>query len=190
MIAGHFGFAAAVKKFEPRAPLWALMLATVWLDVLFVPLFLANIESLESVSGTTGGYGQNVIHADYTHSLFGSLVLSAVFGCAFAAFWGRRIGWVLGAVVFSHWVLDLLVHRADLPLLPGDAGHFMRLGFGLWKWPEAAAAVELLLVAAGSWLYFQAARAATSAQGSGSLRARLVSVLILLGGVAVLALDV
>ena len=64
MIAGHFGFAAGVKDVEPRAPLWALMLATVWLDVLFVPLLLAGIEVIEPVPGTTGGYGNGIIHAE------------------------------------------------------------------------------------------------------------------------------
>ena len=55
MIAGHFGFAAVVKSRERAAPLWALMLATQWLDVIFVPLFLLGVEHLQPVAGTTGG---------------------------------------------------------------------------------------------------------------------------------------
>jgi hypothetical protein len=51
MIAGHFGFAALIKAREPQVPLWALMLATVWLDVVFVPLYVAGIESIEEVPG-------------------------------------------------------------------------------------------------------------------------------------------
>src|SRR6185436_5115118 len=47
VIAGHFGFAAAVKARVPRAPLWALMLASVWMDVVFIPLFAAKIEPIE-----------------------------------------------------------------------------------------------------------------------------------------------
>ena len=73
MIAGHFGFAALVKSRERQAPLWALMLSTVWLDIVFVPLFLAGIETIELVPGTHGGYGAGIIHADYTHSLVGAL---------------------------------------------------------------------------------------------------------------------
>ena len=80
MLAGHFGLAAAVKSREPATPLWALMLATAWLDVLFVPLYLAGIETIEIVPGTTGGYGAAIIHANYTHSLVGSLGLAAGFG--------------------------------------------------------------------------------------------------------------
>ena len=78
MIAGHFGLAAGVKARERQVPLWALMLATVWLDVVFVPLLAAGVESVENVPGTSGGYGNSIIHADWTHSLVGALVLAAV----------------------------------------------------------------------------------------------------------------
>src|SRR5262245_927095 len=119
MIAGHFGFAAAIKASERQAPLWALMLASQWLDVVFAPLVGAGLEGLSPVPGTHGGYGQVVIRADYTHSVVGALGLAALFGLGAAAWWGRRTGGVLGAVVFSHWLLDLIVHRGDMPILPG-----------------------------------------------------------------------
>jgi hypothetical protein len=60
---------------------------------------------------------------------------------------------VLGAVVFSHWLLDLVVHRGDMPILPGSAGDLPLLGFGLWKAPVASILVELALIVAGAWLY-------------------------------------
>jgi membrane-bound metal-dependent hydrolase YbcI (DUF457 family) len=189
MIAGHFGFAAMVKSRQQRVPLWALMLATVWLDVVFVPLFLTKLETLEPVPGLPGGYGQNIIHADYTHSLIGALVLSAIFGTACAVPWGKRCGVVLGLASFSHWLLDLVVHRHDLPLLPGNAGDLPRLGFGLWQLRGASIAAELLLVVVGAWLYWQAARAVTISAGSGQRRARIAALLVLLCGILVLALD-
>ena len=83
MIAGHFGFAAMVKSREPRVPLWSLMLATVWLDIVFIPLFVMGIETLKPVPGLPGGYGENIIYADYTHSLVGALALSLAFGLMF-----------------------------------------------------------------------------------------------------------
>lgn len=136
MIAGHFGFAAGVKGRERQVPLWALMLATVWLDIIFAPLLATGVETVENVPGTSGGYGNSIIHADWTHSLVGALVLAALFGLVAARPWGRRAGVVLAAVVFSHWLLDLVVHRADMPILPGNAGDLPRLGFGLWKAPR------------------------------------------------------
>ncbi len=188
MVAGHFGFAAAVKAKAPSAPLWALMLATVWLDIVFVPLYAAGIESLQPIAG--GGYGEVIIHADYTHSLLGAGVLALLFGLVAAVPWGRRVGMVLGAVVFSHWLLDLIVHRADLPILPGNAGELPRLGFGLWRVPAASIAVELALVIAGSLLYFHAARDTLRRARADERRARLLATLVAAAGVVTLALDV
>ena len=190
MIAGHFGFAAMVKSRERETPLWGLMLATVWLDIIFVPLLLAHVETFEPAPGTHGGYGSLIIHANLTHSLLGAFVLSAILGSAFLWRWGRRSAVVIGLVAFSHWLLDLFVHRADMPILPGNAGHLPLLGFGLWRYPLVAAAIECGLVVAGAWLYWRAARSVTLAAGVGQRRADLVSVLILIGGIAVLVWDV
>ena len=189
MVAGHFGLAAAVKAKEPQVPLWSLMLATAWLDVLFVPLYIAGIERIEPAPGTSGtGYGEGVIYADYTHSLVGALALGLLFGLVAAVPWGRRTGAILGAVVFSHWVLDLLVHRGDMPILPGNLGDLPRLGFGLWQIPLAAAAAELALVAIGAVLYGRAAarRAGPAAGG----RSRLAAGATFAVGVLVLGLSV
>ncbi len=149
MIAGHFGLAAGVKGRAPAVPLWALMLATVWLDVVFVPLLALGIEAIDEVPGTGGGYGNAVIHAAWTHSLVGALALSALFGLVAARWWGWRVGTVLGAVAFSHWLLDLLVHRRDLPILPGPpaacpssasacGGRRRRRSRPSWRWSSAA----------------------------------------------------
>jgi hypothetical protein len=173
MIAGHFGLAAAVKAGRPAIPIWTLMLATAWLDVVFVPLYLSGIETVDGA-----GYGGGVIHADYTHSLVGALVLAALFG-AVASYWlGREAvttgaspgaggsatrnprietGLILSGVAFSHWLLDLVVHRADLPILPGNAGDLPTFGFGLWRLPAVSAVVELLMLVIGIGLYWRAA---------------------------------
>jgi hypothetical protein len=189
MIAGHFGFAALVKARERQVPLWALMLATVWLDIVFVPLYLAGVESIEAVPGTHGGYGAGIIHADYTHSLLGALLLSAILGFIATISWGRRCGIVLGAVAFSHWILDLIVHRSDMPILPGNFGALPKLGFGLWQWPFAAITTELALVIAGAFFYWRAARMTVLAAGTNQLRANVAAALVLIAGCAVLYLD-
>ena len=81
MIAGHFGLAAGVKSEVPAAPLWALMLATQWLDVFFVPLFLLGIETADPVDpANPNAYGGSIIHAVYTHSLVGAVLLSVLAG--------------------------------------------------------------------------------------------------------------
>jgi membrane-bound metal-dependent hydrolase YbcI (DUF457 family) len=189
VIAGHFGFAAAVKSREPRAPLWALMLATVWLDIVFVPLFVAGIESTELVDKAHPGYGENIIHADYTHSLVGMIVLSAILGGLAALLWGRRTGVVIGLVAASHWVLDLFVHRADMPILPGNIGNLPRLGLGLWSYPTASAGIELALVLAGAWLYWRTSSRVARVEGSGARAAAISAALIAVFGIATLWMD-
>jgi len=189
MIAGHFGFAAAVKSREPETPLWALMLATVWLDVVFVPLYLAGIEMAQPADSAHTGYGALIIHADYTHSFVGMIVVSAVLGVLAGLLWGKRPGIVVGLVSASHWVLDLIVHRADLPILPGNVGGLPRLGFGLWRYPLVSACIELVLVLVGAWLYWRAASRVVKAEGRGARAAAVTAGLIVIFGVLVLGLD-
>jgi hypothetical protein len=190
MVAGHFGFAAIVKSRERQTPLWALMLACQWLDVIFVPLFVAGIERLTPVAGTAGGYGDVIIYADYTHSLVGALILSIVFGWVGALVWGKRTGLVLGGVVFSHWLLDLLMHRQDLPILPGGGGPWPRLGFGLWQWHSASILAELLLVVGGAALYWRAAIDVLEADGRPVRPAHVAGGFLLVAGLITLVLNV
>ena len=190
MIAGHFGLAAGVKGRETEVPLWALLLASVWLDIIFVPLLLIGAEWIEPIPGTTGGYGNAIIYADWTHSLVGAVVLSLAFGAIAAIPWGKRVGAVLAAVVFSHWLLDLVVHRSDMPILPANAGNLPRLGLGLWQAPIIAVLVELLLVLGGAWLYWRAAQQVTVNAGTAAQqRARLVAAALVIAGLVTLALD-
>src|SRR5690349_3819271 len=147
MTAGHFGLAAGVKAGAPRLPLWALMVATYLLDIVFIILLAAGgIENFAPIDPAHPSYGAVIIHAYYTHSLVGALLISAIAGLIAMRFWGQRNGLVIGAVVFSHWVLDLLVHRPDLPILPGNLGNLPLLGFGLWQVPVVSFLVELVLV--------------------------------------------
>lgn len=191
MIAGHFGFAAAVKSRVPAAPTWALMLASVWMDVIFVPLFVAGVETMEPFGGGDGkAYGAAVIHADWTHSLVGALVIAAAFGLVCALPWGRKLGAVFGAVVFSHWLLDLPLHHHDMPVLPGNAAHLPLFGFGLWSVPAAAALLELLLVGAGTWLYGRTAIATARAAGTSAKPAHVATIAMAVSGLATLALSV
>jgi hypothetical protein len=189
MIAGHFGFAAAVKGRSPSTPLWMLMLATVWLDIVFIPLYIANIETIHPVSGSHAGYGQGIIYADYTHSLVGALVLSALLGGVAGIFWGKRSAIVIGLVSFSHWILDLLVHRADMPILPGNWGNLPRLGFGLWRYPKISATIELILILAGAWIYWRSARAVTVQANRRQRLAAITACLIAGFGILILWMD-
>lgn len=158
MLAGHFGLAAAVKAREPQLPLWSLMLSTQLLDVIFIGLYFMGIEGFKAVPGTNGGYGNVIISADYTHSLVGALIISLIAGIVVAIAWGRTNGLIIGGLAFSHWILDLLVHRGDMQILPGslNAG-WPTVGLGLWQIPWLSALVELCLVLMGAFMYYHAA---------------------------------
>jgi hypothetical protein len=166
MLAGHFGLAAIVKAREPQMPLWALMVSTQLLDIIFAGLYVAGIEKIGPVAGTQGGYGQLVGgNFYYSHSLVGALAISLVAMIVAGIPWGRRNGLIVGAVVFSHWVLDLLVHRNDLAILPGNAGDLPTLGLGLWAIPWVSILMELVLILAGAYMYYHAAmRSAVKAE--------------------------
>jgi membrane-bound metal-dependent hydrolase YbcI (DUF457 family) len=189
VVTGHFGLAAGVKGRERLVPLWALMLASVWLDVLFIPLLAAGVETIDDAPGTDGGYGDVIIHADYTHSFVGAAVIAVVTGWIATRWWGKRGGIVIGAVVFSHWVLDLIVHRRDMPLLPGNLGD-VRVGLGLWKVEWAAILAEAAILLVGAYLYWRSAQNAERGAGREPKRANLVAALIVLFGALVLTLDV
>src|SRR5918911_4344812 len=191
MVAGHFGLAAGVTSAVPAAPLWALMLASQWLDVFFVPLLLLGIETADPVDPTNpNAYGGSLIHAVYTHSLVGAVLLSVLAGLLAWVLWGRRVGGVIAAVAFSHWLLDLLVHRPDLPILPGNAGRLPLLGFGLWRFPGVAATLELVLVLGGAYLYYRRATqlAPAAAEDRGEHRRRLVTAAAVVTGLMLLTL--
>jgi hypothetical protein len=158
MTAGHFGLAAVVKSAAPRVPLWALMLSTYLLDVVFIFLVAAGIESFAPIDPAHPAYGQVLIKAYYSHTLVGAALIAAIAGWLAGWAWGKRAGYVIGAVVFSHWILDLIVHRPDLPILPGNFGNLPLLGFGLWQLPAISAIAELVLALAGIYLYYRAAR--------------------------------
>jgi hypothetical protein len=186
MVAGHFGFAAMVKSRERSAPLWALMLATVWLDIIFLPLLVAHWESFEPVHP---GYGGLIIHADYTHSIVGMLALSAILGVMFLPKLGKRIALVITLVSASHWALDLVVHRADMPVLPANIGNLPYLGMGLWDHPQASACVELLLVVVGAVMYWRAATDVSAKAGRNAKLAAVSASMIAAFGILVLFLD-
>ena len=180
MITGHFGLAAGVKKIAPRLPLWSLLLATFWLDVVFTILSMFGLESFAPMNPAHPAYGQVVINAYYTHSLVGAILVSVVTGWLASLHWKKEGGTVIGAVVFSHWILDLLVHRPDLPILPGNLGGLPLLGFGLWEYPMVSGIIELALALGGAYFYYRSTMGLKSSQRRRALTASMLTGALLL----------
>ncbi len=128
MYAGHLAAAMAMKAKEPRAPTWALALGVGFVDVLFGIFVLAGIERASLTPGVPPGFRLDFI--DWSHSLAMSLVWALLFGALFLRR-GRAVALWCGFAVFSHFLLDLLMHPHDLALWPHATTH---LGLGIWVW--------------------------------------------------------
>lgn len=190
MLAGHIGVAAAAKSSDRKLPLWALLVASFAIDILFGVLVLFGAESTEAMPGTDGGYGEMMFSIDYSHAYMAVVGYALLCWIVTARWWGARGGFILGAVLFSHWVLDLIVHRADIPLMPGNAGGLPRVGLGLWDAPVAAAILEALLVIGGVWLYWRSApKDAPGGRAGASQRSAANVIMLFVAGLGVLALD-
>ena len=155
MFIGHYAAGFAAKKISPRTPLPLLLLAAQFIDHLWPLFVLAGIERVAIVPGITAFTPLEFIYYPWTHSLLGALAWGLLFGAVVFLFRkDRREAILLGALVPSHWLLDLVAHRPDLPILPGMD---TVLGFGLWNSFAGTLVVELTLFAAGVVLYVRAA---------------------------------
>ena len=152
MFVGHYGVSFAAKKLEPELPLWLLFIAVQLLDVLWAPFVLLGIEKVRIVPGFTATNPLDLYYMPYTHGLVAALGWSVVAALAYrflARGASRRAATIVGIAVFSHWVLDFLVHRPDLPLYDNTA----KVGLGLWNLPALALGLEAASLFGGIWLY-------------------------------------
>lgn len=157
MFIGHYApvFALAAARRSPG--LAAGFVAVQLVDVGFFSLSYFGIEKWAANPSLTGFTPIDLTYMPYTHGLAGSIAW-AVGAAALTALVtpaGRRAvdALIIGALVLSHWFLDLIVHRHDLPLVHDDGE---KLGFGLWDQPELVVPLELGLFFAGFWLFMRA----------------------------------
>jgi hypothetical protein len=151
MFVGHYAVSFACKWREPAIPLWVLFIAVQLLDVAWGTLVLLGIEEVRIVPGFTRTNPLDLYYMPYTHSLVASLLWS--FGAAglYRLLVRRstiRSCVLVGLAVFSHWVLDFVVHAPDLPLYDNTA----KVGLGLWNQPSVAFGLEAILLYAGIFL--------------------------------------
>lgn len=158
MFIGHFALAFAAKRVAPTVSLGTLFLAAQLADLVWPVLVLLGIEQVEVRPGATAFTPLDFIHYPYSHSLLALLGWAIAFAVAYAVARRARIGVALtiAALVLSHWVLDFVTHRPDMPLTLGGAS---RVGLGLWDSVGATMVIEGLLFAAGVTLYVKATQA-------------------------------
>jgi len=156
MFIGHYAAAFVLKGGQKETSLGWLFIATQFVDILFFPFVVWGLESLEFVPGFTET-NDFKMEFPFTHSVVGSIVWALIFGGLYYLVFGRKktngkkIALVLGLGVLSHWIADLLVHTADLPILHGEP----KLGFGLWHNKAATFGLETLVLILGVWYYLK-----------------------------------
>jgi hypothetical protein len=144
MFVGHYAAALAAKAAEPRAPMWTLVAGCQLVDIGWGVLIAAGVERGE-VDPSLPGSNLVLSHMPWTHSLPAALVWAAAAGIAgkYLLRLPGRAALIIALAVFSHWALDLIVHRPDLDLYPGGP----KLGFALWDLEVVEQAVEIGLIA-------------------------------------------
>jgi hypothetical protein len=150
MFIGHFA-PALIAATHPQAPrLGILFLGAQLVDIGFFTLMPLGMEAMRVTPGFSAMSPYDLFHMPFTHSLIGTLVWAIGFGMIVALVSQRLApGVIAGAVVISHWFLDLLVHKPDLTLAGGPS----KLGFGLWDMPIVAMPLEIALVSGAAWFF-------------------------------------
>lgn len=143
MFVGHLAVGLAGKRIEPKISLGTWMLAVMFADLIVFPLLIVGIEGFHAEPGVT--VNRMIGDIPYSHSLVMDVVWAGLFAAVYFV-WRRyaRGAWLLFAAVLSHWALDVVSHRPDMPLAPG--AHAV-LGFGLWNSIPAT-----LILEGGLWL--------------------------------------
>jgi Lon protease-like protein len=156
MFIGHLALGFAAKRLVPNVSLAVLFVAVQLADMLW-PLFVAaGLEHVRIDPGNTAVTPLDFVSYPYSHSL----VFLIIWGFAFGALYrvagrGRAAFAMLATLVVSHWILDFVTHRPDMPIYPGGA----KFGLGLWHSKLATVAVEVPMFAAGLWVYMQTTKA-------------------------------
>ena len=152
MFIGHYGLAFAAKRVAPTASLGTLFFAAQFADLLWPTLVLLGLEVVDVRPGDTAFTPLAFVSYPYSHSLVAlsawAVLVAAVYRSARRASPGAAV--LVAGLVLSHWLLDWLTHRPDLPLTVGGA---TRVGLGLWNNVGATLIVESAIFAAGICVY-------------------------------------
>jgi len=178
---GHYGVAFAVKSERNRIPLWVLFVAVQLLDFLWAPFVLLGIEKVQMVPGITATNSLDLYYMPYTHSLIGALIWSGAAFLIYKLVTGTKASNIAALIVafavFSHWILDLIVHRPDLAIYDNT----LKVGFGLWNYRGLEFILEIAILVVGIVLYLKRNAINSVARKSGVIIFGVVLILIQAG---------
>ncbi len=156
MFIGHYALALAAKRAAPQTSLGPLFAAASLADLLWPVFLLAGWEQVRIAPGTN----HFLTLAFDSYPISHSLLTLIAWGTVFALLYRMHTGYARGALVvallvLSHWALDFVTHRPDMPLYPGGP----RLGLGLWNSVPATLIIEGLMFVLAIWIYVTTTRA-------------------------------
>jgi LexA-binding, inner membrane-associated putative hydrolase len=155
MFIGHFAVGFAAKKFAPRTSLAVLLAAPLFSDLLWPPFLLLGWEHMRIDPGNTKFTPFDLYDYPWSHSLLMCTVWATAFAFLYHLITHYRPGTIaIWIGVMSHWLLDWITHRPDMPLYPGGP----RYGLGLWNSIPGTMIVEFAMFGIGVWLYVRATR--------------------------------
>ncbi len=157
MFIGHFGVGLAAKQIDRQPSLGTYLLAAQFIDLLWPVFLLFGLETVLIDPGNTAFTPLDFEYYPFSHSFLAVLIYGIIFGAVY--FFIRknlRASILLGFLVLSHWILDLLTHRPDLPLSFGDSA---KVGFGLWNSVLLSILLEGAIFIAGVYFYLKSTKA-------------------------------
>ena len=156
MFVGHYSIAFAARTERNKIPVWVLFVAVQFLDYIWATLVLFGIEKLRVIKGFTAGSMLDSYFHPYSHSLIAALAWSLIAALVYKSvcsrdgcLYRRSAALIVGAAVFSHWILDLIAHPRDLAIYDNT----WKVGFGFWNYRDPEFALEIALLAGGIVLY-------------------------------------
>jgi hypothetical protein len=154
MFLGHVAVGLAAKRAAPTTSLAVLVLAAQLADTVWPVLVGLGVEQVAIDPGNTRVTPLNFISYPYSHSLLMMVLWAIAFASCFGLSRGQRTVSILAALVVSHWLLDVVTHRPDMPFTPTGP----KFGLGLWNSIAGTFIVELPMYAVGVWMYVSATR--------------------------------
>jgi hypothetical protein len=146
------------KRYVPAVSLGTLFLAVQFADLLWPALVNLGAERFIIDPGNTEVTPLAFVSYPYSHSLVMTILWGNVVAVGYYALAKQKqlvAALVVAGLVVSHWVLDVISHRPDMPLIPGVDWH---IGLGLWHSRVATILVETSLMIGGVLLYLKTTR--------------------------------
>lgn len=157
MFIGHFGLGLAAKKADTRPSIGTYFLAAQFLDLLWPIFLLFGLEKVKVDPGNTALTPLDFVYYPISHSLLTAVFWGILFGLIyFFIKKNKKASIILGLLVLSHWVLDFIVHKPDLPLTPWTE---IKTGLGVWNSIGLTIFIEFIIFITGIYFYIKATQA-------------------------------